>query len=43
MLDILRSKGANAAGKLDRSQIPLAHEVDELLRTESGGSECIRW
>ena len=42
MLDVFRTKRADAAGKLDRSQLPLAHEVDEVFRTESGGSDRIR-
>lgn len=42
MLDVLGPKCANAAGKLDGSEIPLAHELDEILRTESRGSECFR-
>lgn len=42
MLDVFGTKRADATGKLDRFQLPLADEVDEVFRTESGGSDRIR-
>ena len=42
MLDVLGSKGSNIAGKFDRSQISLAHEINKILGAESGGSEGVR-
>ena len=41
-LDVLGSKGANVAVNFDRSQLPTAHEANEVLRAESGGSDRIR-
>ena len=42
LLDVFGTKRADATGKLDRFQLPLADEVDEVFRTESGGSDRIR-